>query len=104
VGLPTTWEQALRMVRKGGTVLEFGGCPPGTEIRVSTELLHYGETTVMGTFHATPAHFKEALNLIAFRTIKVRPLITREMKLDEMQKAFEILTTSKSDLKIAIRP
>jgi len=26
------------------------------------------------------------------------------MKLDEMQKAFEILTTSKSDLKIAIRP
>jgi len=104
VGLPTTWEQALRMVRKGGTVLEFGGCPPGTEIRVSTELLHYEETTVMGTFHATPAHFKEALNLIAFRTIKVRPLITREMKLDEMQKAFEILTTSKSDLKIAIRP
>jgi len=104
VGLPTTWEQALRMVRKGGTVLEFGGCPPGTEIRVSTELLHYGETTVMGTFHATPAHFKEALNLIASRIIKVKPLITREMKLDEIIKAFEILTTSKSDLKIAIHP
>ncbi|NIR87796.1 alcohol dehydrogenase catalytic domain-containing protein, partial [Candidatus Bathyarchaeota archaeon] len=31
IGLPATWEQALRMVRKGGTVLEFGGCPPGTE-------------------------------------------------------------------------
>jgi len=104
VGLPTTWEQALRMVRKGGTVLEFGGCPPGTEIRVSTELLHYGETTVMGTFHATPAHFKEALNLIASRIIKVKPLITREMKLEEIEKAFEILTTSKSDLKIAIHP
>ena len=104
VGLPTTWEQALRMVRKGGTVLEFGGCPPGTEISVSTELLHYGEITVMGAFHATPAHFKEALNLITSRTIKVKPLITREMKLDEIKKAFEILTTSKSDLKIAIHP
>lgn len=104
VGFPTTWVQALRMVRKGGTVLEFGGCPLGTEIGVSTELLHYGEIAVMGTFHTTPAHFKEALNLIASRTIKTKPLITREMKLDEIKKAFEILTTSKSDLKIAIHP
>jgi len=104
VGIPTTWEQSLRMVRKGGTVLEFGGCPPGTEIRVSTELIHYGETTLLGTFHATPAHFKRALNLIASGAIKVKPLITREMKLDEIKKAFEILTTSRSELKIAILP
>jgi len=104
IGLPTTWEQALKMVRKGGTVLEFGGCPPGTEIKVGTELLHYGEVTVFGTFHTTPAHFKKALNLIASGTVKVKPLITLKMKLDEIKDAFEILTTSKSDLKIAVRP
>ncbi len=104
IGLPATWEQALRMVRKGGTVLEFGGCPPGTEIRVRTELLHYGEVTVLGTFHTTPAHFKKALNLIASGTIRVKPLITRKIKLDKIKDAFEILTTSKSDLKIAILP
>jgi len=102
IGLPATWEQALKMVRKGGTVLEFGGCPPGTEITVRTELLHYGEVTMLGTFHATPAHFKKALNLIASGTVKVKPLITRRMKLDEIKDAFEILTTSKSDLKIVI--
>jgi len=104
IGLPATWEQALGMVRKGGTVLEFGGCPPGTEIRVRTELLHYGEVTMFGTFHATPLHFKKALNLIASGTVKVKPLITRKMKLDEIKDAFEILTTLKSDLKIAIHP
>jgi L-iditol 2-dehydrogenase len=104
IGLPATWEQALKMVRKGGTVLEFGGCPPGTEIKVSTEQLHYSETTVLGAFHTTPAHFKKALNLIASRTIDVRPLITRKMKLDEIKKAFEILSTSKSDIKIGIMP
>jgi len=104
IGLPATWEQALRMVRKGGTVLEFGGCPPGTEIKVRTELLHYGEVTVLGTFHTTPVHFKKALSLIASGAIKVKPLITRKMKLDEVKDAFEILTTSKSDLKIAILP
>ncbi|MFB0502116.1 MAG: zinc-binding dehydrogenase [Candidatus Bathyarchaeia archaeon] len=104
IGLPATWEQALRMVRKGGTVLEFGGCPPGTEIKVRTELLHYGEVTLLGTFHTTPAHFKKALSLIASGAIRVKPLITRKMKLDKIKDAFEILATSKSDLKIAILP
>jgi len=104
IGLPTTWEQALKMVRKGGTVLEFGGCPPKTEIKVSTEQLHYGETTILGAFHATPAHFRKALNLIASGTINVKPLITRKMKLTQIKEAFETLTTSKSDIKIAILP
>ena len=104
IGLPSTWEQALKMVRKGGTVLEFGGCPPNTEIKVSTELLHYGDVTVIGAFHTTPTHFKKALNLIASGTIDVKPLITRKMPLEKIKEAFETLTTSKKDVKIAINP
>jgi L-iditol 2-dehydrogenase len=102
IGLPSTWEQALKMVRRGGTVLEFGGCPPGTEIKVNAEMLHYGEQTILGTFHTTPLHFRKAMNLIASRSIDVRPLITRRMKLEEIAKAFEILSTSRSEIKIAI--
>jgi L-iditol 2-dehydrogenase len=104
IGKPQTWEQALRLVRKGGTVLEFGGCPPGTEIKVNAEQLHYGETTVLGTFHATPLHFRKALNLIASKTIDVAPLITRKMPLERINEAFEILSTSKKEIKIAIQP
>jgi L-iditol 2-dehydrogenase len=104
IGLPATWEQALRLTRKGGVVLEFGGCPPETEVKVNAEMLHYGELTVMGTFHTTPLHFREALNLIATRTIDVRPLITRKMKLDNINEAFEILSTSRNEIKIGILP
>jgi L-iditol 2-dehydrogenase len=104
IGLPATWEQALKLVRKGGTVLEFGGCPPGTEIKIDTELLHYGQVTVLGAFHTTPLHFKKALNLITSRTIDVRPLITRRMKLEDVKEAFNVLSTSKSEIKIAIKP
>ncbi|MCL6578866.1 MAG: zinc-binding dehydrogenase [Candidatus Bathyarchaeota archaeon] len=104
IGLPATWEQALKLVRKGGTVLEFGGCPPGTEVKVNAEMLHYGEVTVMGTFHTTPLHFRKALNLIASRAIDVRSLITRKMKLDDIKEAFNILSTSKTEIKIAINP
>jgi L-iditol 2-dehydrogenase len=104
IGLTATWEQALKLVRKGGTVLEFGGCPPGTKIKIDTELLHYGEVTILGAFHTTPLHFKKALNLIASRTIDVRPLITRRMRLEDIKEAFSILSTSKSETKIAINP
>jgi len=104
IGLPATWEQALKMVRKGGTVLEFGGCPPETEIRVGTELLHYGEVTVMGAFHTTPTHFKKALNLITSGVLNVKPLVTRRMPLEKIREAFETLTTSKVDIKIAMIP
>lgn len=104
IGLPATWEQALKMVRKGGTVLEFGGCPPGTEIKVGTEQLHYGETTILGAFHATPAHFRKALSLISSGTINVKPLLTNRVKLDNIKQAFETLTTSKTDIKIAVQP
>ncbi len=104
IGLPATWQQALRLARKGGVVLEFGGCPPETEVKVNAEMLHYGELTVMGTFHATPLHFREALNLIATRTIDVRPLVTRKMKLDNINEAFEILSTSRNEIKIGILP
>jgi L-iditol 2-dehydrogenase len=104
IGLPATWEQALKLVRKGGTVLEFGGCPPGTEIKVDAEMLHYGEVTVLGAFHTTPLHFGKALNLIASRAIDVKPLVTRKMQLEEIREAFDILATSKTEIKIAINP
>jgi L-iditol 2-dehydrogenase len=104
IGSPTTWEQALRLARKGGTVLEFGGCPPGTEIKLNTEMLHYGELTVLGAFHTTPLHFRKALNLISSRTVDVRPLVTKRMKLEDIKQAFEILSTSKNEIKIAIAP
>ena len=104
IGMPATWEQALKMVRKGGRVLEFGGCPPNTEIKVSTEQLHYGETTVMGAFHTTPTHFKKALNLIASGTINVKPLITNHVKLRDIKQALETLATSRTDIKIAVSP
>jgi L-iditol 2-dehydrogenase len=104
IGLQVTWEQALKFAGKGGTVLEFGGCPPGTEVRINAERLHYGEMKVLGTFHTTPLHFRKALSLIGSRTIDVRPLITEKMKLQDINEAFDVLTESKSAIKIGIIP
>jgi L-iditol 2-dehydrogenase len=104
IGSPVTWEQAFKLASKGGTVLEFGGCPPGTEVKFDAEKLHYGELKVLGSFHATPLHFRRALDLISSGAINVKPLVTRRMKLGGIAEAFEILSTSKSEVKIGIIP
>ncbi|MDH5447409.1 MAG: zinc-binding dehydrogenase [Candidatus Bathyarchaeota archaeon] len=104
IGLLATWEQALKMVYKGGTVLEFGGCPLGTKIEVGTELLHYGEVRVMGAFHATPTHFRKALNLIASGVLNVKPFVTGRMPLRKIREAFKLLGCSKTEIKLAIQP
>jgi L-iditol 2-dehydrogenase len=104
IGLAVTWEQAFKLARKGGVVLEFGGCPPGTEVRVNAEQVHYGELTILGAFHTTPMHFRRALDLISSRTIDARPLITRELGLEHIREAFDVLSTSKKEIKIGIIP
>jgi len=104
VGLPQTWELALKLVKKGGIVLMFGGCPPNTNIKVNTELLHYGEVTVLGSYHRNPHDNKKALDLLASGLIDAKSLITSKMNLEEIEKAFELLASTKEHIKIAIIP
>src|SRR5947207_7367673 len=39
VGLPEVWQLALQLLRRGGVVNFFGGCPTGSDVGVDTNLL-----------------------------------------------------------------
>ncbi len=67
VGTAQTWEWALQMVRRGGTVNLFGGCPRGTLVPVDPNALHYSEITIKSTFHHTPRFIREALESVVAR-------------------------------------
>src|SRR5438552_16971168 len=45
VGRLESWELAIDMVRKGGTVNFLGGCASGTKVQLDTNGLHYSEIT-----------------------------------------------------------
>ena len=53
------------MVRCGGTVNLFGGCPRGTQVQFDPTALHYSEITIKSTFHHTPRFIREALDAIS---------------------------------------
>jgi L-iditol 2-dehydrogenase len=103
VGRRETWELAPRLVRKGGTVLLFGGCPSGTEAVFEAEKIHYGELHVQGSFHHTPAAVERALGLIVSGKVSIKPLISREMPLARAEEALQLMGSGKA-LKIALRP
>ncbi len=101
-GKPEAWQKSLSLVRPGGLVNFFGGCPRGTNITLDTFQSHYQELTTIGVFHHTPHFMKTALELIGTKKISMGNLITHEFKLADLQKALE-LGISGEALKISIK-
>ena len=88
VAVPQTWEWAVDMVRKGGVVNFFGGPPSGTQVRLDTNRLHYGEITLKASFHHTPATCRTAFGLITSGRFRAREMITRRVGLGEVPEVF----------------
>jgi L-iditol 2-dehydrogenase len=104
VGSKETWQQAMGMVRRGGTLNLFGGCPSGTHIPLDTTLIHYSEITIKASFHHTPRHIREALDAIHRGKLQASSLITGEEHLASLVNVLEKLLNRNGDLKIAIIP
>jgi L-iditol 2-dehydrogenase len=104
VGTTETWQQAMGMVRRGGKINLFGGCPSGTHIPLDTTLVHYSEITIKASFHHTPRHIREALDAIRHGYVRASSLITGEAALDSLRSVLERLINRNGDLKVAIVP
>jgi L-iditol 2-dehydrogenase len=109
VATPATWEWAVAMVRKGGTVNFFGGPPSGTVVALDTNRLHYGDITLKASFHHTPATCRTAFGLIAGGRFKSAEFITGRAPLSALAGVFRMMLSRPSeaggrDIKTAIFP
>jgi L-iditol 2-dehydrogenase len=104
VGTPSTWELAFNMLRRGGTVNGFGGCPTGSSVQLDTSLLHYSEFTLKATFHHTPAYIRKALETISRGEILGSDFITGEAPLTRLPELLRHMANRNGDLKTAIVP
>jgi len=104
VGVPEAWEEAVEMVRKGGTVNFFGGCAVGTHVNLDTNRIHYSDITLRATFHHTPAMCRKALDLIASGRFQAGAFITGRAHLYELNRVFEKLMKRSTEIKTAIVP
>jgi len=104
VGVPEAWQEAVELVRKGGTVNFFGGCAVGTHVTLDTNRIHYSDITLRATFHHTPAICRKALDLIAGERFQASAFITGHAHLYELNRVFEKLMNRSSEIKTAIVP
>lgn len=104
VGFPESWQEAVELVRKGGTVNFFGGCAADTQVALDTNRLHYSDITLRATFHHTPAFCRKALELIAGGRFQAGAFITGHAHLYELNRVFEKLMHRSSEIKTAIVP
>jgi len=104
VGKPQTWEWAANMLRRGGTVNFFGGCPNDSRVHLDTALLHYSEITCKASFHHTPAFIRKALELVSAGHITAAFFVNREEPLANLLEVMRHLMSHNGHLKTAIVP
>ena len=97
-------EQGLQMLARRGRLSLFGGLPKDAPtITVDSNLVHYRELTIVGVNGSSPAHNKQALDLIASGAVPVADLITHHLPLDQVLEALEIVARGEA-IKVTIEP
>jgi L-iditol 2-dehydrogenase len=102
-GRPEVWEEAVAAVGRGGTVVFFGGCAPGTTVSLDTRKLHYEELTLVGAFHHTPELIRSAVALLETNAVNPDALLTHRMGLDGVSAALDLMARGDA-LKVLIEP
>jgi L-iditol 2-dehydrogenase len=102
-GRPEVWEQCVEVTARGGSVLFFGGCTPGTSIQLDTARVHYEELTLVGAFHHTPALIRQAVELLTSGAVVPDGLLTHRMGLEGVPSALTLMTKGEA-LKVLIEP
>jgi L-iditol 2-dehydrogenase len=103
VGKPEVWEAAVLLVRKGGTVNFFGGCPANTSIRLDTTLIHYSNLTLRASFHHTPRTIRRALEFIESEVIHSRDFVDGECPLSQLPALLKSMAAGNHSVKTLIR-
>ena len=99
--LRATGDAAL--VRKGGAVNFFGGCPSGTSITLDTTLIHYSNLTLLASFHHTPRTIRRALEFIEAGVVRAADFVDGECALADLPGLFKQMTTGNHAVKTLIR-
>jgi L-iditol 2-dehydrogenase len=103
VGHPAVWEAAVHLVRKGGAVNFFGGCPSGASITLDTTLIHYSNLTLLASFHHTPRTIRRALEFIEAGAVRAADFVDGECPLTQLPELFQSMAAGNHAVKTLIR-
>ncbi len=98
--VPAT-EQALQLVRTGGSLLFFSGYLKGSKLELELNEIHYRELHIHGSIDCTIQDFQNAVALLP--QISMEKLVTSCYPLDRTVEAFQA-TRQPNSVKVLIEP
>lgn len=101
VGAPKALQQALDMAGINATVNYFAGTYPPTTIPLDPNLVHYKQIRLTGSHDYTPQHFRSAMRFVSLGMVKVEPLISHVLPLEQVKEGFDIVAGQKG-LKVMV--
>jgi len=102
-GATEAMQRTLRLLSRGGKFMVFSGVERGATLSVDIHALHYGEMSIVGSFHHTPDSVRRAMDILREKHGQLESLITHELPLEEIEEAFRLMMERKA-LKVAIKP
>jgi len=104
-GAESAINQALRCVKRGGTVLFFAAAEEGRNVSISiNELFWRNEVTLTSSYAGSYNDHLEALELLHQRKINVKDMITHRLSLAETGQGFQLVAEAKESIKVIIEP
>jgi len=96
VGLPETIMTSMKLVKRGGTIMIIGIHPQPFEMQGFLQLLAKN-ITMKGMFLSDQDSFRTSIDLLEKKSVNVKPMITKLIKLEDVPDMFEILVNPPHD-------
>ena len=106
LGLQTTFEQALRVLKPGGTLSSLGVYSEDLRIPISAFAAGLGDHKINTALcPGGKERMRRLLNVVASGRVDLGVLVTHEYKLDDIEDAYDLFAHQRDGvLKIAIKP
>ncbi len=104
VGTSKTYEQALKMVRKGGTVEAFGICSDDDFATIAPVDFVLAEKKINGSCAGIGNDWGDAITLLKYKRLDPTPLISMVVPLEEAEAALKELRSNPKLVKVLISP
>ncbi len=95
VGSTKAMEMALQMAGICATVNFFAGTYPPAKMELDPNLIHYKQIYLTGSHDFTPHNFTTALKIIDHNIVKVKPLISHVLPLENIKEGLDTVEGQK---------
>jgi L-iditol 2-dehydrogenase len=103
-GAPAAFQQALKAVDRGGTILCFATTEPDIELSVPLNEFWRNEIKLMPSYGNSPLDATVAIELIRSGRVPVGKMITHRLPLDKAGYGFRLVDEGGDSLKVIIEP